>query len=91
MVVDGGVMVFCPMDDIACGFMPSYQNLSADDKASLLLFHVVPVYYMLWGLKSSNGPMNTLAIAYITSNYNLTVQNTGDQVMLWTPTSEDPA
>ena len=61
LAVGGGVTVFCPTDDAVRGFMPSYWNLSADGKASLLLFHAVPVYYTLRGLKSSNGPMNTLA------------------------------
>ena len=42
--VGGGVTAFCPTDDAVCGFMPSYRNLSADGKASLLLFHAVPVY-----------------------------------------------
>jgi hypothetical protein len=88
--VGGGVTAFCPTDDAVRGFMPSYRNLTADGKASMLLFHAVPVYYMLRGLKSSNGPMNTLATDGAASNYNLTVQNAGDQIMLWTPASDDP-
>jgi hypothetical protein len=89
--VGGGVTAFCPTDDAVRGFMPSYRNLTADGKASLLLFHAVPVYYTLRGLKSSNGPMNTLATDGAASNYNLTVQNAGDQVTLRTPASDDPA
>ncbi|EES15462.1 hypothetical protein BDA96_07G237200 [Sorghum bicolor] len=88
--VGGGVTAFCPTDDAVRDFMPSYRNLTADGKASLLLFHAVPVYYTLRGLKSSNGPMNTLATDGAASNYNLTVQNSGDQVTLRTPASDDP-
>ncbi|XP_066373938.1 fasciclin-like arabinogalactan protein 1 [Miscanthus floridulus] len=91
LVVGGGVTAFCPTDDAVRGFMPSYRNLSANGKASMLLFHVVPVYHMLRGLKSSNGPMNTLATDGAASNYNLTVQNAGDQVTPRTPASDDPA
>jgi hypothetical protein len=89
--VGGGVTAFCPTDEAVRGFMPSYRNLSADGKASLLLFHAVPVYYTLRGLKSSNGPMNTLATDGAASNYNLTVQNAGDQVTLRTPAADAPA
>ncbi|XP_066324062.1 fasciclin-like arabinogalactan protein 1 [Miscanthus floridulus] len=91
LAVDGDVTAFCPMDDVVRGFMPSYRILSANGKASLLLFHAVPVYYTLRGLKSNNGPMNTLATDGAASNYNLMVQNAGDQVTLWTPASNDPA
>ncbi|XP_066320570.1 fasciclin-like arabinogalactan protein 1 [Miscanthus floridulus] len=91
LAVGGGVTAFYPTDDAVRGFKPSYRNLSADGKASLLLFHAVPVYYTLRGLKSSNGPMNTLATDGAASNYNLTVQNAGDQVTLRTSASDDPA
>ncbi|XP_066361269.1 fasciclin-like arabinogalactan protein 1, partial [Miscanthus floridulus] len=91
LAVGGGMTMFCLTDDAVRGFMPSYRNLSVDGKASLLLFHAVPVYYTLRGLKSSNGPMNTLATNGAANNYNLTVQNAGDQVTLRTPASDDPA
>ncbi|WVZ92384.1 hypothetical protein U9M48_038455 [Paspalum notatum var. saurae] len=91
--VPGGVTAFCPTDDAVRSFMPSYKNLSADGKASLLLFHAVPVYYTLRGLKSSNGPMNTLATdgGGAAGNYNFTVQNVGDQVSISTPASDAAA
>ncbi|KAF8654325.1 hypothetical protein HU200_061504 [Digitaria exilis] len=86
--VGGGVTAFCPTDDAVRAFMPSYKNLSDDGKASLLLFHAVPVYYTLRGLKSSNGPMNTLATDGSSRNYNFTVQNVGDQVSIRTEASD---
>ncbi|KAJ1268972.1 hypothetical protein BS78_07G174200 [Paspalum vaginatum] len=91
--VPGGVTAFCPTDDAVRSFMPSYRNLTADGKASLLLFHAVPVYYTLRGLKSSNGPMNTLATdgGGAAGNYNFTVQNVGDQVSISTPASDAAA
>ncbi|OEL18740.1 Fasciclin-like arabinogalactan protein 1 [Dichanthelium oligosanthes] len=89
--VEGGVTAFCPTDDAVRSFMPSYKNLTADGKASLLLFHAVPVYYTLGGLKSSNGPMNTLATDGSARNYNFTVQNVGDQVSIRTEASDAAA
>ncbi|CAO2173221.1 unnamed protein product [Urochloa humidicola] len=86
--VSGGVTAFCPTDDALRRFMPSYKNLTDDGKASLLLFHAVPVYYTLGSLKSSNGPMNTLATDGASRNYNFTVQNVGDQVSIRTEASE---
>ncbi|KAF8747741.1 hypothetical protein HU200_013146 [Digitaria exilis] len=86
--VGGGVTAFCPTDDAVRAFMPSYKNLTDDGKASLLLFHAVPVYYTLRGLKSSNGPMNTLATDGSSRNYNFTVQNVGDQVSIRTEASD---
>ncbi|CAO2202320.1 unnamed protein product [Urochloa humidicola] len=89
--VSGGVTAFCPTDDALRSFMPSYKNLTDDGKASLLLFHAVPVYYTLGSLKSSNGPMNTLATDGASRNYNFTVQNVGDQVSIRTEASEGAA
>ncbi|RLN04781.1 fasciclin-like arabinogalactan protein 1 [Panicum miliaceum] len=82
--VEGGVTAFCPTDAALRPFMPSYRNLSADGRASLLLFHAAPVYYTLAGLKASNGPMNTLATDGSARGYNFTVQNVGDQVSIRT-------
>ncbi|TVU05416.1 hypothetical protein EJB05_48577, partial [Eragrostis curvula] len=89
--VDGGVTAFCPSDDALRPFMASYKNLSAEGKASLLLFHAVPVYYSLRSLKSNNGVMNTLATDGTASNYNLTVQNRGDEVTLRTAATDGAA
>ncbi|XP_062195294.1 uncharacterized protein LOC133898623 [Phragmites australis] len=88
---EGGVTAFCPTDDAMKSFMPSYKNLTADGKVSLLLFQAVPAYYTLGSLKSSNGPMNTLATDGAARNYNFTVQNKGDQVTIKTEASDDAA
>ena len=82
--VAGGLTVFCPNDEAMKGFLPKLKNLTADEKASLLLYHGVPVYYSLDSLKSSNGVMNTLATDGVTKNYNFTVQNNGEVVTLRT-------
>ncbi|ERN05729.1 fasciclin-like arabinogalactan protein 2 [Amborella trichopoda] len=81
--VSGGLTAFCPTDDIWTKFVPKYKNLSADHKVSLLLFHGVPIYQSMQGLKSNNGPMNTLATDGAAS-YSVTVQNDGEQVTLKT-------
>ncbi|XP_071702886.1 LOW QUALITY PROTEIN: fasciclin-like arabinogalactan protein 2 [Rutidosis leptorrhynchoides] len=81
--VDGGLSVFCPLDDVFKGFMPKYKNLSVGNKQSLLEFHGVPVYQSLSMLKSSNGLMNTLATDGA-SKYDFTVQNDGEQVTIKT-------
>uniref|UniRef100_A0A0D3H1M0 FAS1 domain-containing protein n=1 Tax=Oryza barthii TaxID=65489 RepID=A0A0D3H1M0_9ORYZ len=60
---DGGMTAFCPTDDAMRAFVPTYKNLTADGKASLLLFHAVPVYYSLRSLKSNNGPAESPAPA----------------------------
>ncbi|CAN6211028.1 unnamed protein product [Urochloa humidicola] len=82
--VEGGMTVFCPSDDAVKAFLPKYKNLTADGKASLLLFHAVPVHYSLAALKSNNGPMNTLATDGAAANYNFTLQNQGDVVTIRT-------
>ena len=88
---DGGVTAFCPSDDAVRSFMPRYKNLSADGKASLLLFHAVPVYYAPRSLKSNNGVMNTLATDGSANNFNFTVQNEGEQVTIKTDASDHAA
>uniref|UniRef100_J3MU19 FAS1 domain-containing protein n=2 Tax=Oryza brachyantha TaxID=4533 RepID=J3MU19_ORYBR len=88
---DGGVTAFCPTDDAMRSFMPKYKNLTADGKASLLLFHAVPVYYSLRSLKSNNGVMNTLATDGSAKNFNFTVQNEGDKVTIKTDASDGVA
>ncbi|XP_051207815.1 fasciclin-like arabinogalactan protein 1 [Lolium perenne] len=88
---DGGVTAFCPSDDAVRSFMPRYKNLTADAKASLLLFHAVPVYYSQRSLKSNNGVMNTLATDGSANNFNFTVQNEGEQVTIKTDASDHAA
>ncbi|KAK2997404.1 hypothetical protein RJ639_026437 [Escallonia herrerae] len=81
--IDGGLTVFCPMDDAFKAFLPKYKNLTVAGKQSLLEFHGVPVYESLSMLKSSNGVMNTLATDGA-SNFDFTVQNDGEEVTLKT-------
>lgn len=81
--LEGGLTVFCPMDDAYKNFLPKYKNLTADGKLSLLLYHAFPVYESLPMLKSGNGLMNTLATDGA-DKYDLTVQNDGEEVTLRT-------
>ncbi|MQM21866.1 hypothetical protein Taro_054911 [Colocasia esculenta] len=82
--VDGGLSVFCPVDQAMKAFMPKFRNLTADGKASLLLYHGFPVYMSMQMLKTNNGVINTLATDGTTKNYNMTVQNDGEVVTLET-------
>ncbi|WOL13786.1 fasciclin-like arabinogalactan protein 1 [Canna indica] len=82
--VDGGLTAFCPLDEAVKPFLPKFKNLTADGKLSLLLYHAIPVYYSLQMLQTGNGVVNTLATDGTARNYNLTVQNDGEQVTLRT-------
>ncbi|KAL6554429.1 Fasciclin-like arabinogalactan protein 2 [Orobanche minor] len=81
--VTGGLTIFCPSDETLKSFMPRYKNLTAEGKTSILLYHGVPVYNSLGMLRSSNGPMNTLATEG-PNKCDFTVQNDGDDVKLET-------
>uniref|UniRef100_A0A5B7ART3 Putative FASCICLIN-like arabinogalactan 2 n=1 Tax=Davidia involucrata TaxID=16924 RepID=A0A5B7ART3_DAVIN len=81
--LDGGLTVLCPSDEAIKAFMPKYKNLTAAGKASLLLYHGVPVYQSMGMLKSNNGLMNTLATDGA-NKYDFTVQNDGEIVTLKT-------
>ncbi|KAD5507622.1 hypothetical protein R6Q59_031584 [Mikania micrantha] len=81
--LDGGLSVFCPLDDAFKGFMPKFKNLTVSGKQSLLEYHGVPVYQSMSMLKSSNGLMNTLATDGA-SKYDFTVQNDGQDVTIKT-------
>ncbi|KAG6504431.1 fasciclin-like arabinogalactan protein 1 [Zingiber officinale] len=82
--VDGGLTAFCPLDQAMKPFLPTFKNLTPDAKLSLLLYHAVPVYYSVATLRTGNGVVNTLATDGTARNYNLTVQNEGQQVTLKT-------
>ncbi|KAE8125376.1 hypothetical protein FH972_020192 [Carpinus fangiana] len=81
--VDGGMTVFCPVDDVFKAFLPKYKNLTAGGKTSLLEYHGVPVYQSMATLKSNNGVMNTLATDGA-KKFDFTVQNDGEDVTLQT-------
>ncbi|KAJ0047196.1 hypothetical protein Pint_03859 [Pistacia integerrima] len=80
---EGGLTVFCPLDDAFKAFFPKYKNLSKADKTSFLEFLAVPVYQSLSMLKSNNGVMNTLATDGA-KKFDFTVQNEGEEVTLKT-------
>lgn len=82
--VESGVTVFCPGDDAIAKFRNKYENLTAPEKTSLLLYHGVPVYNSIGMLRSSNGLMNTLATEGAKKKYDFTVQNDGNDVTLKT-------
>ncbi|KAK4797059.1 hypothetical protein SAY86_029385 [Trapa natans] len=80
---EGGLTVFCPLDDPFKAFLPKYKNLTAAGKTSFLEFLGVPMYLSMSMLKSNNGPMNTLATDGA-NKFDFTVQNDGEQVTLKT-------
>ncbi|KAL9230013.1 hypothetical protein vseg_005414 [Gypsophila vaccaria] len=84
--VEGGLTVFCPMDDAFKNFAPKFKNLTKDDKNSLLLFHGVPIYNSRSMLRSNNGDMNTLATDGA-KKFAFTVQNDGEDITLKTKLS----
>lgn len=81
--LDGGLTIFCPLDDPFKSFLPKYKNLTAAGKQALLEFHGVPVYQSVAMLKANNGLMNTLATDGA-SKFDFTVQNEGEEVTLKT-------
>jgi hypothetical protein len=81
--VDGGLTVFCPLDDPFKAFFPKFKNLTASGKVSFLEFFGVPIYQSLAMLKSNNGIMNTLATDG-EKKFDFTVQNDGEDVTLKT-------
>ncbi|CAL9157547.1 fasciclin-like arabinogalactan protein 2 [Musa acuminata AAA Group] len=82
--LDSGLTVFCPDDAAVKAFAPKYKNLTADGKASLLLYHGMPVYYSPQLLKANNGVVNTLATDGSNKNFNYTVQTDGTDITLKT-------
>ncbi|KAG5002105.1 hypothetical protein AAZX31_08G318600 [Glycine max] len=81
--LDGGLTVFCPLDDAFKAFLPKFKNLTKSGKAALLEFHAVPVYQSKATLKSNNGLQNTLATDGA-NKFDFTVQNDGEDVTLKT-------
>ncbi|XP_038904209.1 fasciclin-like arabinogalactan protein 1 [Benincasa hispida] len=82
-VVEGGLTVFCPNDDVWGQFLPKFKNLTPPAKISLLEFHGVPIYMPLPVLKSNNGETNTLATDGA-AKFDFTVQNDGEDVTIKT-------
>ncbi|CAH9063964.1 unnamed protein product [Cuscuta epithymum] len=80
--IEGGLTIFCPVDDAMRKFIPKYKNLTRDQQESLLEYHGIPVYQTLQSLRSNNGDMNTLATDG--PNFGINVQNDGQDVTLKT-------
>lgn len=80
---EGGLTVFCPLDDPFKAFLAKYKNLTAAGKTSFLEFLAVPMYLSMSMLKSNNGLMNTLATDGA-NKFDFTVQDEGEEVTLKT-------
>lgn len=81
--IEGGVTVFCPLDEPMKAFLPKFKNLTSAGKASFLEFYGVPIYQTMDMLRSNNGLMNTLATDGA-NKFDFTVQNDGQDVTLMT-------
>ncbi|CAL9079306.1 unnamed protein product [Musa textilis] len=82
--LDSGLTVFCPNDDAVAAFAPKYKNLTAEGKASLLLYHGVPGYYSPQLLKTNAAAMSTLATSGHSKNFHYSVRTDGDAITLKT-------
>ncbi|GLU23940.1 hypothetical protein SLE2022_399140 [Rubroshorea leprosula] len=80
---EGGLTVFCPLDEPMKAFLPKCKNLTAAGNTAFLEFFGIPVYQSMSMLRSNNGLMNTLATDGA-NNFDLTVQNDGNDVTLKT-------
>ncbi|OMP04223.1 hypothetical protein COLO4_09831 [Corchorus olitorius] len=87
--VNGGLTVFCPLDDPFKAFLPKYKNLTAAGKASFLEFCGVPIYLSMSMMRSNNGLMNTLATDGA-KKFDLTVQNDGQEGTAGNTVPEQP-
>ncbi|CAN6691605.1 unnamed protein product [Malus baccata var. baccata] len=81
--VDGGLTLFCLMDDAFKAFLPKFKNLTVAGKTTVLEYHGILVYQSMSMLRSNNGLMNILAIENA-SKFDFTIQNDGQQVTLKT-------
>ncbi|KAM1000498.1 hypothetical protein ACFX13_007253 [Malus domestica] len=59
--VDGGLTLFCLMDDVFKAFLPKFKNLTVAGKTAVLKYHGILVYQSMSMLRSNNGLMNILA------------------------------
>eukprot|EP01018_Ginkgo_biloba_P016940 Gb_40985 [translate_table: standard] len=80
--VAGGLTLFAPTDEAFQGrMMPKLKKLSSAQQVSILEYHAIPVYSPLGTLKTTHGPISTLATNGA-SKYALTVTSSGDSVSL---------
>lgn len=86
--VQGGLTVFCPTDPAFTGATNKLlKKLPSDDQVSVLEFHALPIYSPLGTLKTTNGPISTIA-SPSPRKYVLTVSSSGDTVILNTGVSK---
>lgn len=86
--VQGGLTVFCPTDAaFTVATSKLMKKLSSDDQVSVLEFHGLPIYSPLGTLKTTNGPIQTMA-SPSAGKYVLTVSSSGDTVILNTGVSK---
>nr|ABR16637.1 unknown [Picea sitchensis] len=86
--VQGGLTVFCPTDAAFTGATNKLlKKLTSDDQVSVLEFHGLPIYSPLGTLKTTNGPIRTMA-SPAARKYVLTVSSSGDTVILNTGVSK---
>ncbi|KAJ6794810.1 putative fasciclin-like arabinogalactan protein 1 [Iris pallida] len=86
---ESGLTAFCPIDAAVTAFAPKFKNLTAEEQASLLLYHAEPVYNSMQQLKTGNGLSTTLATGGPATkkkkkDYTFTVQTEGEAVTLQT-------
>lgn len=80
--IQGGLTVFAPRDTAFTGVANKMlTKLSSADKVAVLEFHALTIYSPLGTLKTSNGPIATMASTGA-GKYVLTVTSSGDTVML---------
>ncbi|XP_074574917.1 fasciclin-like arabinogalactan protein 2 [Curcuma longa] len=82
--LNDGLTVLCPIDSAIRAFADKYKNLTAPGKASLLLYHGMPVYYSPQLLKSKRGAFTTLATDTHNKKYKYTVAKDGDAITVKT-------
>lgn len=80
--VQGGLTVLAPIDPAFTGVTNKMlSKLSSEDKVSVLEYHALTSYSPLGSLKTTNGPIATMASTGA-GKYVLTVSSSGDTVML---------
>eukprot|EP01018_Ginkgo_biloba_P040097 Gb_12628 [translate_table: standard] len=79
--MNGGLTLFAPTDEAFGSVSEKINRLSCIQKISILQLHAVPDYKPLATLKTSKGPMNTLADNGV-SRYTLSMTFSGDTLFV---------
>lgn len=86
--VEGGLTVFCPTDPaFTVATSKLLKKMSSDNQTAVLEYHGLPIYSPLGTLKTTNGPIRTMASSGA-GKYVLTVSSSGDTVILNTGVSK---